>query len=220
MNNFSCSKSSCVGTWVLFIESCHLHCSLQLFLLFDSTLQSFLVVSALLPYLSIQTRFKLIPMYLSILAFFLSLISYALANGCHTDLDAIGCPNMMAICNGPRHRRFLRHQFPDDGSSYHKSHQCDYELAGPDLLQPADLRGPLGNFVSLWANFRINTTSNGAPYTLDYNLCISLLEQASTGNGTTLHGGMQECTNTIGNGLAYGGFVHFATRILGLKKQC
>ncbi len=34
------------------------------------------------------------------------------------------------------------------------------------------------------ANFRVDRTSNGDPYVLDYALCVSLLGQASVGNGT------------------------------------
>lgn len=63
-----------------------------------------------------------------------------------------------------------------------------------------------GNFVSLWANFRVDRTSNREPYLLNANLCISLLERAEIGNGTELHGGMKDCTNTTGNGLTYGGW--------------
>lgn len=38
--------------------------------------------------------------------------------------------------------------------------------------------------------FAVNRTSNGDPYVLDYAHCISLLGQASTGNGTeSNHGG-------------------------------
>ncbi|KAF6220693.1 hypothetical protein HO133_003126 [Letharia lupina] len=58
-----------------------------------------------------------------------------------------------------------------------------------------------GNFVSLWANFRVDRASNREPYLLYYQPCISLLERAEIGNGTESHGGMKDCTNTTGNGL-------------------
>lgn len=152
---------------------------------------------------------ELLKMYLSILALLHLLISYALANGCHTDLDTIGCPTMMAI--GTIDQAIadfcaLNFETTDSSPAPTKTINVGTSWPGVTYYSPAIYKDPWGNLVSFWANFRVDRTSNKAPYTLDYNLCISLLDQAATGNGTELHSGMKDCTNTTGNGLTYGGW--------------
>ena len=146
-------------------------------------------------------------MYLPILALLHLLVSYALANGCHTGLDTIGCPTMMAIGTIDQAiADFCALNFQTTDSSPTKTIKLGTSWPGTTYYSPQIYKDAWGNYVSFWANFRVDRTSNNAPYTLDYNLCISLLDQAATGNGTTLHGGMKDCTNTTRNGLTYGGW--------------
>ena len=163
-------------------SSPYLHCS------FTSLLNSSIIIN----------------MYLPILALLYLLIHYTLANGCHTQPDVIGCPTMMTTY-------VMTSAITDFCALNCGQHlppkTINVSTSWPGLeYSPTDYKDPWGNPVSLWANFRIDRTSNGEPYILNYSLCISLLEQASTGNGTTLYRGMKNCTNTTGNGLTYGGW--------------
>ncbi len=60
------------------------------------------------------------------------------------------------------------------------------------------------------ANFRVDRTSNGDPYVLDHALCVSLLGQASVGNGTD--GGFgPDCEYTSGSSFGGWGNTDFGT---------
>lgn len=145
-------------------------------------------------------------MYFPILALLYLFIPHALTDGCHKQPDTIGCPTMMSTDVIDRAIgdfcaiKFLATVPPS-------TQAINVSTSWPGLdYSPEIYKDSWGNFVSLWANFRVDRTSNGEPYILDYDLCISLLEQASIGNHTELHGGMKDCTNSTGNGLTYGGW--------------
>lgn len=197
---FLCSKSSGIGTWILFIKSWYLHCSL-------SILPIFLTGSALL---LIHTfgPFKILKMYLPILTLLHLLISYALANGCHTGHDIIGCPTMMPI--GTIHQAisdFCTLNFQVAGSSPTRQIRVGTSWPGRTYFSQAIYEDSFGNLVEFWTNFRVDRTGQSAPYTLDYNLCISLLNQAATGNGTTAYNKWKDCSNsTTANGNTFGGW--------------
>ena len=145
-------------------------------------------------------------MYLPFLALLNLLIPYALSNGCHTQPDVIGCPTMITL-DEINHAitEFCNKEFPGDDPSVALSIPLRTSWPG-STISPANYEDAYGNSVSLWANFRVDRTKDGAAYGLTHDLCVSLLTQASTGNGTTLHGGMKDCTNVTGNGLTYGGW--------------
>ena len=145
-------------------------------------------------------------MYLPILALLTLLVPYTLSDGCHTQPDVIGCPTMIALDEMNRAiSEFCHSNFPADDPSI--ALPIPVLTSWPGLrISPANYEDAWGNSVSFWANFRVNRTKDGSAYGLTRELCVSLLSQARTGNGTTLHGGMKDCTNSTGNGLTYGGW--------------
>lgn len=189
------------------VKPWHLHRSLQLVFLFDSIPSNFSAVYALLPHLSTQSlKFSQRVSYLPVLALLYLLISYTLADGRHTQPDVIGCPTMMTLDVMNRAvTDFCALNFQTSDASPTKAIAVGPSWPGLDYSAQI-YQDNWGNFVSLWANFRVDRTSNREPYLLNSELCISLLERAGIGNGTELHGDMKDCANTTGNGLTYGGW--------------
>lgn len=145
-------------------------------------------------------------MYLPILALLHLLISYVLANGCHVGLDKIGCPTMMSIGTIDRAiSDFCTLNFQTGTPT--KQINVGTSWPGLPVSNTQTYEDEFGNMVDFWPNFRVDRTKQSAPYTLDYNLCISLLTQAATGNGTTLYNKWKDCSNTTsGNGATFGGW--------------
>lgn len=176
-------------------------------------------------------------MYLPILGLLSLLIPYTSANGCHQGKDSIGCPTVLsndvftdAIAQFCNNHFIIPNQPPltlpiNVGTSwpglfyslpiYEDNWGTQVEFWGTIHSIPLKRRTvvvkhanrPLSHST---ANFRVDRTSNGDPYTLTYPLCISLLDQAYTGNGTNGNYG-SDCRYTEGTSFGGWGNTDFGT---------
>ncbi|KAF6229813.1 hypothetical protein HO173_011243 [Letharia columbiana] len=150
-------------------------------------------------------------MYFPILALIYLLIPCTFANGCHQGKDNIGCPTAIgtdvfttAIADFCNNHFLVPNSLPTTVS-------INVGNSWPGLIYSLTIyEDEFGTDVSLWANFRVDRTSNGDPYVLDYALCISLLGQASIGNHTESNYG-DDCAYSQGSSFGGWGNTDFGT---------
>ena len=171
-------------------------------------------------------------MYLPILALLSLFVPYTFANGCHQGKDNIGCPTVLsndvftdAIAQFCNNHFILPNQPP-------LTLPINVGTSWPGLVYSLPIyEDNWGTQVEFWgkyhrmnltgvvnilmcpssANFRVDRTSNGDPYTLTYPLCISLLGQAYTGNNTDDGNYGSDCRYTEGTSFGGWGNTDFGT---------